>query len=285
MSDPRGASSGLEPILTPEELAVAGAVVLCDVRTGPDAREAYARGHLPGAIFVDLESDLSEPAHDPARGGRHPLPDAGAFAARLGALGVRPESLVVAYDDQGGANAAARLWWMLRALGHARVQVLDGGLQGALAAGLALTAEPTAVRAAPPYPAAEWSARIADIDAVERARSAPDRLVLDVRAAPRYRGEREPIDPVAGHIPGARNLPLSENLTAEGRFKSPAALHQLYSKLLDGRAPEQLIVHCGSGVTACHTLLALERAGLPGASLYLGSWSEWCRNPERPRAP
>jgi thiosulfate/3-mercaptopyruvate sulfurtransferase len=207
------------------------------------------------------------------------------FAARLGAWGIRPESHVVAYDDQGGANAAARLWWMLRALGHTRVQVLDGGLSGALAAGATLSAEPARPSLAPPYPGAAWSWPTADIDAVEQARHAPERLVLDVRAAPRFRGEHEPIDPVAGHIPGAHNLPLSENLGPDGRFKSAAELRRLYGDLLQGRAPEQLIAHCGSGVTACHTLVALERAGLQGASLYVGSWSEWCRNPDRPRAP
>lgn len=275
----------LDPVLAPEQLGAVRGLVLCDVRSGPSARDDYARGHLPGAVFIELEHDLSAAPSDAARGGRHPLPDPRTFAARLGVWGIGPESHVVAYDDQNGANAAARLWWMLRALGHQRVQVLDGGLRGALAAGLTPTSEPSVVEAAPPYPGATWSWPTADIDAVERARQAPEQLVLDVRAAPRYRGEHEPIDPVAGHIPGAHNLPLSENLTPGGRFKAPAELRQLYGELLDGRAPERLIVHCGSGVTACHTLLALERAGLPGASLYVGSWSEWCRNPERPRTP
>jgi thiosulfate/3-mercaptopyruvate sulfurtransferase len=285
MAGPHDASSALDPVLAPEQLGALSDVVLCDVRSGPDASARYAHGHLAGAVFVDLERDLSGPKHDAARGGRHPLPDPAAFAARLGAWGIRPESHVVAYDDQGGANAAARLWWMLRALGHTRVQVLDGGLAGALAAGATLSAEPTSVRSAPPYPGAAWSWPTADIDVVEHARCAPEQLVLDVRAAARFRGEQEPIDPIAGHIPGARNLPLGENLGPDGRFKSAAELRRVYGELLDGRAPEQLIVHCGSGVTACHTLLALERAGLPGASLYVGSWGEWCRNPDRPRAP
>jgi thiosulfate/3-mercaptopyruvate sulfurtransferase len=285
MSTFRAPTPALDPVLAPEQLGAVRGLVLCDVRSGPSARDDYARGHLPGAIFIELEHDLSAASGDAARGGRHPLPDPRTFAARLGVWGIGPESRVVAYDDQNGANAAARLWWMLRALGHERVQVLDGGLKGALAAGLTLTSEPTVVEAAPPYPGATWSWPTADIDAVDRARKAPERVLLDVRAAPRYRGEQEPIDPVAGHIPGARNLPLTENLAADGRFKTAAELRQLYGELLDGRDPEQLVVHCGSGVTACHTLLALERAGLPGASLYVGSWSEWCRNPERPRAP
>jgi thiosulfate/3-mercaptopyruvate sulfurtransferase len=275
----------LDPIVSPEELRAGRGAVVCDVRTGPAAHEAYARGHLPGAVFVDLEHDLSGPKLDAARGGRHPLPDPAAFAARLGAWGIGPDTHVIAYDDQNGANAAARLWWMLRALGHTRVQVLDGGLESALAAGFTLSSDAQPPQAVPPYPATTWRWPTADIDAVERARAAPERLVLDVRAAPRYRGEQEPIDPIAGHIPGARNLPLTENLSAEGRFKSGSALREQYTALLAGRDPQQLIVHCGSGVTACHTLLALERAGLTGASLYVGSWSEWCRNAQRPRAP
>nr|WP_255663138.1 rhodanese-like domain-containing protein [Myxococcus sp. RHSTA-1-4] len=136
----------------------------------------------------------------------------------------------------------------------------------------------------PPYPADTWRLPTADIDEVERARLSPSMRVLDVRAAVRFRGEQEPIDPVAGHIPGAHNVPLSENLEG-GRFKSRDALRALYAPILSGSSPEQLIVHCGSGVTACHTLLALQRAGLTGAKLYVGSWSEWCRNPERPRVP
>jgi thiosulfate/3-mercaptopyruvate sulfurtransferase len=275
----------LDPVLAPERLAGLKDLVLCDVRSGEDARAAYRRGHLPGALFVDLEHDLSAPQRDAARGGRHPLPEPEHFAAQLGRWGITPQSHVVAYDDQGGANAAARLWWMLRALGHPRVQVLDGGLSGALGAGLRLTQELPQPRSAPPYPGHAWRLPTADIDEVERARSLPERLVLDVRAAQRYRGAQEPIDPVAGHIPGAQNLPLSENLGADGRFKAAPELRRLYDELLSGREPEQLIVHCGSGVTACHTLLALERAGLPGASLYVGSWSEWCRNPDRARAP
>jgi thiosulfate/3-mercaptopyruvate sulfurtransferase len=285
MSTLRAPTPALDPVLAPEQLSAVRALVLCDVRSGPSAKGDYARGHLPGAIFIELEHELSAASGDAACGGRHPLPDPRTFAARLGVWGIDRESHVVAYDDQNGANAAARLWWMLRALGHERVQVLDGGLKAAVAAGLTLTSEAPVVEAAPPYPGATWCWPTADIDAVERARNAPAQVLLDVRAAHRYRGEQEPIDPVAGHIPGARNLPLTENLAADGRFKTAAELRQLYSELLEGRDPERLIVHCGSGVTACHTLLALERAGLPGASLYVGSWSEWCRNPERPRAP
>lgn len=273
----------MDPVITAFELAKLDDVLLLDCRTGADARTRYGAGHLPGALFVDLETDLSARG-DAAVGGRHPLPTVEAFAARLGALGVTPETHVVAYDDQGGANAAARLWWMLRAVGHPKVQVLDGGLAAAQAAGLALTHNGSVARATGAYPATHWLLPLADIEEVDDARKRPDACVLDVRAAPRYRGESEPIDPVAGHIPGAKNLPLSENLV-DGRFKSPEELRALYTNFLGDLSPEQLIVHCGSGVTACHTLLALERAGLSGAKLYVGSWSEWCRNPARPREP
>jgi thiosulfate/3-mercaptopyruvate sulfurtransferase len=192
---------------------------------------------------------------------------------------------VVVYDEQSGANAAARVWWMLRALGHDKVQVLDGGLAGAQASGLTPTSEASVATSGAPYPALAWQWPTADIERVEEARNDPRALVLDVRSRERYAGKSEPIDPIPGHIPGAANLPLTENLTPEGRFKPEDELKAQYERLLAARDPSQLIVHCGSGVTACHTLLALERAGLEGAALYVGSWSEWCRNPERERAP
>lgn len=272
----------LDPVVAPRELSSLNSPVLVDCRTGPDARARYVQGHLPGAHFVDLDADLAD-VGDPAQGGRHPLPSPARFAALLGTLGITPASHVVAYDEQGGANAAARFWWMLRALGHERVQVLDGGLAAALADGLTSTSEPSPEHEAAPYPAYAFRSPTADIEEVDAARQDASRRVLDVRAAPRFRGEQEPIDPIAGHIPGAYNVPLSENLV-DGRFKSREGLSALYAPLLGGLPPEALIVHCGSGVTACHTLLALERAGLGGAKLYVGSWSEWCRQ-DRPRAP
>jgi thiosulfate/3-mercaptopyruvate sulfurtransferase len=295
----------LDPLISPVELrslveARAAAheqgsdVVLLDCRAGAQAEAEYAAGHLPGALRADLERDLAAPTATPQRGGRHPLPDAQRFAETLGRWSITPASRVVAYDDQAGANAAARLWWMLRAFGHERVQVLDGGLQAALAAGMRLSVEARgsareqntpAPAAQPAYPATAFAWPTADIEEVEHARRAPERRLLDVRAAFRFRGEGEPIDPIAGHIPGALNLPFSENLES-GRFKPAAELRALYERsVLRSAVPEQLIVHCGSGVTACHALLALERAGLHGAKLYVGSWSEWCRNPERAREP
>lgn len=271
----------IDPILSASQIPAPGdGVVILDCR--PD-EAAYRAGHVPGALHAQLERDLSAPAPAPARGGRHPLPEPREFAVTLARWGVTPSTYVIAYDDQNGANAASRLWWMLKALGHERVQVVDGGLAALLATGIQLTSDVPAPRAAPAYPASAWQRPRADIDEVERARTARDARVIDVRAAFRYRGEREPIDPIAGHIPGARNVPLTDNLNTDGTFKSADALRAMYAGALAGVAPSHTIVHCGSGVTACHTLLALERAGLTGAKLYVGSWSEWCRNPERPR--
>ena len=249
-------------------------------------RKAFEQGHLPGAIHADLNATLSlatAPGADPARGGRHPLPEPARWARQLGAWGITPETWVVAYDDANGGSGAARLWWMLRAIGHERVSVLDGGLQAALKAGLALTAVPAQPRAVERAPCESWLWPTAGLERVDVLRRDPDWKVLDVRARPRYRGESETMDPVAGHIPGALNLPYAENLEPDGRFKSPEALRSLYEGFLGGTPAERLVVHCGSGVTACHTLLALERAGLGPGSLYVGSWSEWCRNP-LPRA-
>lgn len=258
-------------------------VRLLDAR--PDPAD-FARGHLPGALHAGLDHHLStaqEPGHDPARGGRHPLPPLARFAAQVGAWGIGPDTEVVVYDGSGGGNAAARLWWMLRALGHQAVAVLDGGLGAALEGGLQLTGEVPASPARGAYPAERWRLPLADAEVVEGLRRDPTRLLLDVRSAERWRGEEEHLDPVAGHIPGSANLPWQENLQPDGRFKSPATLRAQYEGLLAGRSADRLTVHCGSGVTACHTLFALELAGLPGAGLYVGSWSEWCRS-GRPRS-
>jgi thiosulfate/3-mercaptopyruvate sulfurtransferase len=257
---------------------------LVDARSGPNGASAYRREHLRGAVHADLDRDLAAPAPHPEHGGRHPLPDPHDFAMRVGGWGITPDTDVVIYDDEAGANAASRAWWMLRALGHARVRVLEGGLAAARAAGLPLTSDPTLVAAAPPYPGSSWRLPTADADEVDAARRDPTRLVLDARAAFRYRGEREPIDPTAGHIPGARNAPFADALDADGGFRDPDALRAHFSSILRGVPPERVIVHCGSGVTACHLLLALDEAGLPGAALYVGSWGEWCRQPDRPRA-
>jgi thiosulfate/3-mercaptopyruvate sulfurtransferase len=255
---------------------------LLDARQDP---AEYASGHLPGAFHADLNRHLStatDPGHDPAQGGRHPLPPVARFATQLGAWGIGPGTEIVVYDASGGGNAAARLWWMLRALGHERVLVLDGGLQAAQGAGLTLTVERPPVAPVGPYPADRWVLPLASMDIVETVRRDATRKLLDVRAAERWRGDSETLDPVAGHIPGSVNLAWNDNLRPDGRFKSPEALRTQYEALLDGTPPGRLTVHCGSGVTACHTLLALEVAGLRGAALYVGSWSEWCRS-DRPK--
>ena len=243
-------------------------------------RAAYGEEHLPGAVFADLNTDLSAPAT--ATSGRHPLPAPEVFAARLRAWGVNADSRVVAYDDNSGAFAA-RLWWMLRWLGHDDVAVLDGGMRRWLQLGLPLTEDVPA-----PTPG-NFVARLRPGMAVSApmvltAASDPRARVLDARAPERYRGEVEPIDKVAGHIPGARNHPFGMSLDSQGRFLPSQVLRDALAASLDGVAPESTIVYCGSGVTACHVLLSLEHAGLTGARLYPGSWSEWSGDPSRPVA-
>ncbi len=270
----------LGPLISAEALAASAyPICLLDCRAGADA---YASGHLEGALHADLDRHLStasEPGFDPARGGRHPLPDPGGFAAQLGAWGIDPDMQVVAYDRGFGADGACRLWWMLRALGHEHVAVLNGGLVVAREAGLPLTSAASAPpRTLPPYPCDDWGRPIVDLETVERRLQDPAWKVLDVRARRRWLGEVEPLDPIPGRIPGASNLPFSENLDADGRFEQPEVQRTMYLELLGGTRPDHLVVYCGSGVTACHTLLALELAGLDGASLYAGSYSEWCRS-------
>lgn len=276
----------MTPVIQPQELLQlrsSSDLVLIDARTGPGAKDAYATGHLEGALHVDLEEELAQKGPTPAVGGRHPLPPVERFAALLGRLGIQPSSRVVVYDDKAGANPAARLWWMLRAVGHSAVQVLNGGMEAALAVGYPASAEVVMPRAADPSKVSGWQLPLATVEEVERAAADRDSLVIDVRDAVRYRGEREPIDTIAGHIPGAVNLPFIENLDAQGGFRSPEELRQHYTDALGNRRPDNVIVHCGSGVTACHTLLAMDYAGLPIPKLYVGSWSEWS-NSGRPVA-
>lgn len=243
-------------------------------------RAAYRDEHIPGAIFADLNADLSAPAT--AGGGRHPLPAPEEFAARLRTWGVNADSQVVAYDDSNGAYAA-RLWWMLRWLGHDDVAVLDGGMRRWLQLGLPL-AEDVPSPAPGDFVARPRPGMAVSGSAVLAAASDPSVRILDARAPERYRGEVEPIDRVAGHVPGARNHPFATSLDAQGRFLPPQSLRDALAASLDGVAPQSTIVYCGSGVTACHVLLALEHAGLAGARLYPGSWSEWSSDPSRPVA-
>jgi thiosulfate/3-mercaptopyruvate sulfurtransferase len=253
-------------------------IVIVDARGGADGYARYTAGHIEGAYFADLETDLSNKKTNAAEGGRHPLPDLKTFGAFLGKIGITPDTTVITYDDKGGANAAARFWWMMKAIGHSEIHVIDGGLQAMIVAGAVPVNTLPSFKNAKPYPVNSWKSAIATIDDVTRAAADPDYLVVDVRESYRYRGESEPIDQVAGHIPGAVNIPYTSNLDADGCFLSSDALVAKYKKAMAGRKPENVIVHCGSGVTACHTLLALEEAEIIGAQLYVGSWSEWSRN-------
>jgi thiosulfate/3-mercaptopyruvate sulfurtransferase len=244
----------------------------------PGAGErAHAAGHLPGALYVHLDRDLSGPKT--GCNGRHPLPDREALAARAGAWGIAPGVQVVAYDAQGGPYAA-RAWWLLRWLGHDAVAVLDGGTAAWTAAGGERTTTPATVRAQPPYPARPPA--MPTVAAAALLAPAPGRQLLDARAPERFRGDVEPLDPVAGHIPGAHNRFFKDNLQPDGRFLEVAALRTAFAAWAD--APAAVVHQCGSGVTACHNLLAMEHAGLAGSALYPGSWSEWCADPARPVA-
>ncbi len=241
--------------------------------------QQYREGHIPGALYASLEHDLSGPKT--GSNGRHPLPESAAFVAWLGRQGLKSSDTIVCYDA-GNGSMASRLWWMMRWAGHDAVVVMDGGLAQWVKEGRAVTLE------IPSLPATTWSAvpraaMAADVEDVA-ANRAQD-LLVDARAAVRFRGEQEPIDPVAGHIPGAVNRFNGENVKADGTFKDAATLRKEYEALLGGRPPSEVVNYCGSGVAACHNLLAMEIAGLKGAKLYAGSWSEWIADPSRPRAP
>ena len=242
-------------------------------------RDAWRAGHIPGAIYVDLEHDLSVPVTSAS--GRHPLPDPADFAQTLSRLGIGNDTQVVCYDAGPGAFAA-RLWWMLRWVGHDAVAVLDGGFAAWTAEGRPVSTDTPARAPAHfrPQTRLDW---VLGTDDVERALARGETLV-DVRAAERFAGKAEPIDAVAGHVPGAVNLPFLENLDDSGRFRDPAALAELWRSRTGAKPGESPICMCGSGVTACQGLLALEAAGFSGARLYEGSWSEWIRDPSRPVA-
>jgi thiosulfate/3-mercaptopyruvate sulfurtransferase len=244
----------------------------------PEAgRRAYLQRHLPRAAFADLLEDLSGPIV-PGVTGRHPLPAIEVFVEKLRAWGIGASNQVVAYDDAGGAFAA-RLWWMLRWLGHDAVAVLDGGVPAWVADGGAMTPE-LVVPARGDFSPAPRHELLVTTQQLAAPQSIAQKL-FDARAPERFRGEVEPIDPVAGHLPGAVNLPFMENLR-DGRFMSPAQLRERLARALDGAPPEDAVVYCGSGVTACHDVLAFARAGLPLPRLYAGSWSEWITDPARP---
>lgn len=267
----------LPSLIQPEELLQLGKndFILFDASAGSKAR--YDEQHLAGAFYLDLNTDLAD-IKDFAIGGRHPLPTLEHFSQLLGKYGVKKDTHVIVYDDKNGANAAARFWWMLRSIGHEKVQVLNGGYIAAKKAGIPITTE---VPSAIPVDAEQinaWQLPMADLEEVAIASNSKQQAIIDVRDANRYAGLTEPIDLIAGHIPNAINIPFTENLDANGAFLAPEMLKEKYSKALADYKTENVIVHCGSGVTACHTLLAIDYAGLALPKLYVGSWSEWSRN-------
>ena len=271
-------------------LVGAPGLVILDCRhdlAQPDwGEQQYRLGHIPGAIFAHLDRDLAGARS--GSNGRHPLPLAETFAARLRSWGVGPTSRVVAYDSAQGAYAA-RAWWMLRWVGHAQVAVLDGGWQAWQASGQPLSQEipqpePGDLRAAASLQAIVAADMVLGLVAAAPVTAPQGTLLLDARAPDRFAGRNETVDPVAGHIPGAINRFWKDNLDDQGRFKTAQQLRKEYASVLQGRAPQQVIVQCGSGVTACHDILALHIAGMPGAALYPGSWSEWIADPSRPIA-
>ena len=276
---PAGGGLLVDAATLAREAGAGGPLVLLDVRWrlgGPPGIDSYRAGHLPGAVFADLDRDLSGP---PGPGGRHPMPPADAFQGAMRRAGVSDGQPVVAYDD-GDAMPAARAWWLLRYFGHGPVRVLDGGFRAWQAAGLPVTTAEPAPRAG------DFTARPGQLpllDAAGAAALARDGVLLDVRTAERYRGESEPVDPVAGHIPGALNAPAAGNVAADGTFRSAAELRRRFAELgvIPGGPPAG--AYCGSGVTAAQTVLALAIAGIP-ASLYPGSWSNWVADPARPVA-
>ena len=258
------------------------AVVDCrfELAASSAGREAYLKAHIPGAGFADLNKDLSVPPGTDS--GRHPLPSKEAFALVLGALGIDNGTQVVAYDQSSGAFAA-RFWWMLRWVGHRDVAVLDGGFDAWLAEGHVVECGAKQAPSRRFLLQAEGMRPMTSQEVLAATRQR-DRLLVDARAPERYSGQVEPLDTVAGHVPGAINAPFTANLGGAGRFLPADELRRRWLQILGGKAPQKLIAMCGSGVTACHNLLALEVAGLPGASLYSGSWSEWIRDPARPVA-
>lgn len=269
-------SEQLKPLLGSENLRIFD----CRHQLSDSSHGArvYGEGHIPGAAFAHLDDDLSSPVGPTT--GRHPLPDWSVFCQWLGAKGVDAKTRVVVYDDVGGAFAA-RLWWMLQVLGHKQVAVLDGGFPAWVAAGGPVETQ------VPTFAPVVFSgkpdlSRYVSLEEMQTVYNQPRTVMIDARGAPRYRGETEPLDPKAGHIPGALNLPFTENLGADNTFLPPEKLKAKYQSMLGGTPPEQAIHYCGSGVSACHNLLAQEVAGLRSARLFVGSWSQWCADDSRP---
>lgn len=253
-------------------------VLIFDVSNGKEAKENYEKKHLKNALFVDINTQLANIKENLAEGGRHPLPEVKDFAKVLGQLGISPANHVVVYDDKNGANAAARFWWMLKAVNHNKVQVLDGGLVNAEKNNFPIDNEVVISKSVGDYPVEKWVLPQVTIETIDKVKEQKDYIIIDVREESRYNGISEPIDLIAGHIPNAINIPFTNNLDANGLFLEKEKLQQVYKDVLDNFKSENIIVHCGSGVTACHTILAIHYAGYNFPNLYVGSWSEWSRN-------
>jgi len=268
-------SGGQSAIVQPRELLSQGpGLIILDCRPLDD----YKFCHISGALHVDIHSDLSaasDAGHDPKNGGRNPLPTAGNWQARLRSWGVQSDSRVIAYDDAQGAEGAARAWWMLAASGISAA-ALDGGWGAAVKARFPIDEE-TPEPAQSDFTFDHWLLPTADIETVDKLRQNPEWLLLDARSPERWAGKAEPFDPIAGRIPGSKNIFYRENLDGEF-FKKPQELREIYLKTLGGVPPRRVVAYCGSGMTGCHTLLAMHIAGLEGGALYAGSFSEWCRN-------
>ena len=254
-------------------------VLIFDVSSSKNSKNNYEEKHLQGAFFVDLNTQLSDIKNDISVGGRHPLPTIESFAQTLSELGISNNNHIILYDDKNGSNASARFWWMLKSIGHDKVQVLNGGFQKAIENNFPLSSKrENKIRTSEPYHIDKWQLPIAGINEVESAIENTSCLIVDVRDKERYEGKIEPIDSIAGHIPGAVNIPFTENLDENGLFLTPIELRNKYNTLFKSFDAANIIVHCGSGVTACHTLLALDYAEMQIPRLYVGSWSEWSRN-------
>lgn len=267
----------ISPIIQPSELLALDPknYILIDASAGSKPR--YDESHLADALYVDLNTDLAN-IGDFAIGGRHPLPSPEQFGILLGNLGIDENSHIIIYDDKNGSNAAARFWWMLRAIGHEKVQVLNGGFQAAVKGEFPVDNLMLKAESKKPYPIKNWQLPIVAIDEIEVASKTGNQTIIDVRDANRYAGLTEPIDLIAGHIPGAINFPFTKSLDENGFFFNPKVLKKVLEMELENLNLEDTIVHCGSGVTACHLLLAMDYAGLAMPKLYVGSWSEWSRN-------
>lgn len=270
----------ISPIINAEDLANLNHenIVIVDAGSGGTAYDKYLAEHLDGALYVDLNNDLAAIPKDAKNGGRHPLPTLEKFAEVLQQLGIDQNSHVIVYDDKNASIAGARFWWMLRSAGIDNVQVLNGGLQKAKEKGLLVNSKSVEPKTVEKISIKEWELPKVDINFIEQHSEEPAHTIIDVREKDRYDGKTEPIDDVAGHIPGAINIPFKENLNEDGTFKSPEILHKKYAEVLKSIPSDKIAVHCGSGVTACHTLLALDYAGFEIPNLYVGSWSEWSRN-------